>query len=152
MSRSRLVLLSQLNVDMDGIKNDWLSWRVNRLPGANVAEADVEARFIVRDEWQDRPLGYQMGKQNEEPSRAGMYEEENGFVPELWANPTRRRIIYEYCPEIKMILPMEWEESTWVGKGPNGEKDSISQDDVKEIDDWYEEIKEFGAVEGLEDI
>lgn len=72
-----------------------------------MADADVEARFLVEAQWQDKPFAYQMGEQSEQPSENGMYQKDDGFVQEIWRNPMRRRIIYDHCPEIKMILSIQ---------------------------------------------
>ena len=75
-------------------EDQWLASRIGLLPGANMAGPDVEKEFSVERVWFERPLGYHL-----EPSLAG----------EVWDNFERRKEIYAYCPEIKIVLDMRLE-------------------------------------------
>ena len=53
-------------------EDEWLVSRLEALPGANMAEPEFEKRFVVRDEWHDRPLGYQLSEKSEQPANDTM--------------------------------------------------------------------------------
>ena len=59
-----------------------------------MASPEVEARFSVEGIWYDQPMGYHLGS--------------GGLHKEVWEDPQQRRQIFEYCPEIKMIMDMRF--------------------------------------------
>ena len=69
--------------------------RVGLVPGANMAPPAVEREFAVEDIWTERPMGYHINP------IVGP-----GNSLDVWDDPAKRRMIYEYCPEIKIILDM----------------------------------------------
>ena len=69
--------------------------RVGLVPGANMAPPAVEREFAVEDIWAERPMGYHIN-----PTVGP------GNSRDVWDDPAKRRMIYEYCPEIKIILDM----------------------------------------------
>ena len=62
-----------------------------------MANASIEAEFCVGNVWHDRPVGYHLG------------ESKGDMAPDIWNDPLRRKKIYDYCPEIKMIMDMKLE-------------------------------------------
>lgn len=80
-------------------EDEWFGKRVTTIPGAKVANDQQAEQFSVEDIWHDKPLGYHVpdgGKR---------------LPDEVWKDPARRKTIFEYCPELSMIMPMklEWE-------------------------------------------
>jgi len=89
------VLQFQKRLD-DSVSEDmWLAARIGLLPGANMAAPEIEREFAVEDIWAERPMGYHINPV--------------GIGGQVWGNHGRRKMIYEYCPEIKIILDMRLE-------------------------------------------
>lgn len=59
---------------------------------------EVEKGFSVQAVWHERPLGYHISAHGTNRHH------------EIWDSDERRKKIYEYCPEIKMILDMKLEK------------------------------------------
>lgn len=95
VSKIREVLSFQSRVDGTDSEDQWLSKRIGLLAGANNANGSIAATFAVEDIWHSRPLGYHI-----HPN----LNADNG--KDTWAQRSRRKEIFEYCPEIKIILPM----------------------------------------------
>ncbi|KAH0605349.1 uncharacterized protein H6S33_004571 [Morchella sextelata] len=73
----------------------WLVRRISTLPGARMANGSTEAGFSVEGVWAEEPMGYHLGG--------------SGAVMPLavWMERGRRESVWEWCPEIKMIMGME---------------------------------------------
>jgi hypothetical protein len=65
-------------------------WLCDRLP--NLAPPQVAQTFSVESMYYERPLGYHL-------RGSGKL-----IDPKIWANGTRKRHIFRYCPETKIIL------------------------------------------------
>jgi len=65
-------------------------WLCDRL--SNIAPAKVAQTFSVESMYYERPLGYHL-------RGSGKL-----IDPKIWANGTRKRQIFRYCPETKIIL------------------------------------------------
>jgi hypothetical protein len=89
------VLQFQTRLDNTFSEDQWLASRVGLVPGANMAPPAVEREFAVEDIWTERPMGYHIN-----PTVGP------GNSQDVWDDPAKRRMIYEYCPEIKIILDM----------------------------------------------
>lgn len=89
------VLSFQARVDNTESEDKWLSSRIGLLPQANNANATVSGTFSVEDVWFEEPLGYHIN-----PSLTP------GNSPDVWSDSYKREQVFDYCPEIKMILPM----------------------------------------------
>lgn len=89
------VLQFQTRLDNTFSEDQWMASRVGLVPGANMAPPVVEREFAVEDIWTERPMGYHIN-----PTVGP------GNSQDVWDDPARRRMIYEYCPEIKIILDM----------------------------------------------
>ncbi len=89
------VLQFQARLDNSFSEDQWMASRVGLLPGANMASPDVEKEFAVEDIWAENPMGYHIN-----PTMGP------GNSPDVWDDPEKRRMIYDYCPEIKIILDM----------------------------------------------
>ena len=64
------------------------------LDGSKMADAEVSKSFSVESVWDDRPLGYHVGW-------LGVHHEQ------IWDVKEQVDHIFEYCPEVKMILGMK---------------------------------------------
>src|SRR2546421_9893715 len=89
------VLQFQTRLDNTFSEDQWMASRVGLVPGANMAPPTVEREFAVEDIWTERPMGYHIN-----PTVSP------GNSQDVWDDPAKRRMIYEYCPEIKIILDM----------------------------------------------
>jgi Protein of unknown function (DUF5672) len=59
----------------------------------NMPSPTIEKKFSVESIWEDRPLGYHLrGSGRLLP------------IP-IWGNETLRKAIFDYCPEVKLVLP-----------------------------------------------
>ena len=97
ISKIREVLSFQARQDTVDAEDKWMSDRIGLLPSANVANVTVEQKFSVEGIWAEKPMGYHL-------KRSG------GLLPGgVWESPEQRKKIYEYCPEIKMIMDMKLE-------------------------------------------
>lgn len=98
VSRVREVLEFQQRLDDSASEDQWMSGRIGLLPGANPANGTVEQGFAVEDIWANRPLGYHIN-----PTQGP------GSSEQVWGSHERRKQIFDYCPEIKIILNMRLE-------------------------------------------
>lgn len=94
ISRIKQVLGFQSRQDEGDPEDRWLVNRLGLLPGAKMATPKIEAEFSVESIWHEKPMGY--------------YVTPGGSI-NIWHDVGRRKQIYEYCPEIKMILKMKLE-------------------------------------------
>lgn len=79
----------------DGALEDlWLVSKMHELPGWKMADAAVSKHFSVESVWDDRPLGYHIGW-------LGVHHEQ------IWDQEWQLQHIFEYCPEVKLILGMK---------------------------------------------
>lgn len=73
----------------------WLCDRLQRSDATNMPPPEVERHFSVEGIWTERPFGYHL-------RGGGKLKAED-----IWDNAYRRKAIFEYCPEIKIVLDME---------------------------------------------
>ncbi|KAF3925868.1 hypothetical protein ABW20_dc0104090 [Dactylellina cionopaga] len=93
ISKIRQVLTFQERINNTDPEDLWLITRVGLLPGANMATPVQESAFSVENVWHQSPMGYHLGA--------------NDKLPEgVWDTEDQRQKVYEYCPEIKMIMKM----------------------------------------------
>lgn len=92
------VLSFQSRQDEGEPEDHWLVDRIATLPNANMPPPEVEKGFSVQVVWHERPLGYHISAHGTNRHH------------EIWDSDERRKEIYEYCPEIKMILDMKLEK------------------------------------------
>lgn len=87
----------------------WLIQRIGILPGARMANGTTESRFSVEHVWADEPMGYHLGWSGTHLSA------------KVWNDREQRERIWNWCPEIKLILNMRLErecreDGEWDGK------------------------------------
>jgi len=98
VSKVKQVLSFQSRQDEGEPEDHWLVGRIATLPDANMPSPEVQKGFSVQAVWHERPLGYHISAHGTNRHH------------EIWDSDERRKKIYEYCPEIKMILDMKLEK------------------------------------------
>ena len=98
ISKIKEVLRFQSREDAGDPEDKWFVGRIGTLPNATMPPPDIEKKFTVQGVWHERPMGYHIGP-NGQYLRSG----------DVWAQEDKRKKIYEYCPEVKMILDMKFE-------------------------------------------
>lgn len=94
VSRILKVLETQKRRKGDGALEDlWLAERLQRLEGSHLPNATTSKKFSVESVWDDRPLGYHIGW-------LGVHHEQ------IWDTQEQLDHIWEYCPEVKLVLGM----------------------------------------------
>lgn len=68
--------------------------RMGLLPDAKMAPAAKEAEFSVENVWHDKPMGFRAP---------------NPLPDSVWGDMGKRKQIYDYCPEVKIIHEMKLE-------------------------------------------
>jgi len=87
-------------------EDEWFGKRMTTMTGIKVATGEMEDHFSVEDVWHERPMGYHV--------RAGLPEG-------VWKPREQRKKIFEYCPEIVMIMDMKLERERCEGDNGEGE-------------------------------
>lgn len=96
MSAIKQVLGFQARFNDSEPEDEWFGKRLVLLPGHKVA-AGVEEALAVEDVYFDNAMGYHV--------RGGGQD-----IPDsVWRNPEQRKKIFEYCPELTMIMDMKLE-------------------------------------------
>ncbi|KAK6353125.1 hypothetical protein TWF696_005115 [Orbilia brochopaga] len=75
----------------------WLTERLAQLPGAHMANGTVQMRFSNEMLYQKRPMGFHTGHGGD------------WLYSKVWGTPELRKEMWEYCPEIKMMVSMDEE-------------------------------------------
>lgn len=95
MSKVRQILGFQSRYNNSGPEDEWFGRRITVLPGSKVASAAEENRFSVEDQWHAKPMGFHVREGGEN-------------LPEgVWRDHDQRQKIFEYCPELSLIMPMK---------------------------------------------
>ena len=129
MSRIKEVLQFQSRQDENSVEDRWLVDRLGLMPDAKMASAEVEAGFSVEGVWHDKPMGYHL-------SSSGL-----GLHKGVWDSAQQRHHIFEYCPEIKMIMDMRFsrercsEEETRISEEEKKAKERLEVEDKKKATD-----------------
>jgi hypothetical protein len=95
VSKIKQVLQFQTRLDHTFSEDEWLSSRMGLLPDAHMCDPVLEREFAVENIWQERPMGYHLNPV--------------GWSEQVWGDPNKRSMIYDYCPEIKMIADFHLE-------------------------------------------
>ncbi len=109
VSAIKRVLSFQVRANDTIPEDEWFGTRLITVPGLKVAQGEQEDHFAVEDVWHEKPMGYHTRLGN--PGRR---------LPEgVWKNRDQRREIFNYCPDIMIIMPMKLERERC--EGDNGE-------------------------------
>ncbi|KAF3169755.1 hypothetical protein TWF225_011237 [Orbilia oligospora] len=88
------VLTHQNRHDGEKLEDWWLTDRLGHMPNAKMANGTEEMEFSVEKVPYDTPLGYHTGW-------GGKL-----LMAQVWKEQEQRDQIFEYCPEIKILMPM----------------------------------------------
>ena len=78
-------------------EDEWFGKRIVVWPGAKVAKGEDERRFAVEANWHAKPLGFHV--------RDGG----NNLPEDVWKDPVKRKMNFDYCPELVIVMPMKLE-------------------------------------------
>jgi hypothetical protein len=95
-------------------EDQWFTERVVDIPGASIANAKHLKQLSVGDIWRERPLGFHVRDGGQQLADA------------VWKDPKRRRAIFDYCPELAMIMPMKLERERCASDNEGGITDSAT--------------------------
>ncbi|EHK15590.1 uncharacterized protein TRIVIDRAFT_228616 [Trichoderma virens Gv29-8] len=91
-------------------EDEWFGKRLWVLPGAKVASRFDDA-IAVEDVYMERPMGYHI-------------REGGGSLDKsVWGDAARRKEIFEYCPELSMIMDMKLERQRCPDDDGNGDRE-----------------------------
>ncbi|KAL8971125.1 MAG: hypothetical protein Q9183_001203 [Haloplaca sp. 2 TL-2023] len=94
VSAVKQVLRFQSRLNDSDPSDRWFSMRMGLLPNSKMAPASKEAEFSVENVWHDKPMGYRLA---------------DPLPDSVWADKDRRKQIFTYCPEVKIIHKMKLE-------------------------------------------
>lgn len=94
VSGVKQILRFQTRLNDSDPSDRWLSMRMGLLPDAKMAPPTKEAEFSVENVWHDKPMGYRA---------------DNILPDSVWGDRNKRKHIYDYCPEVKIIHEMKLE-------------------------------------------
>lgn len=77
-------------------EDEWFGKRLWVLPGEKVA-AGTEGVLAVEDVYIEKPMGYHVRDGGQ------------GIVDDVWKDPEQRKKIFNYCPELSLIMDMKLE-------------------------------------------
>ncbi len=88
-------------------EDEWFGGRVWVLPGAKVA-AGEDGQLAVEDHYIPNAMGFHL--------RDGG----RGISDLVWKDPAQRMIIFDYCPELSLIMDMKLERERCPGDNLEG--------------------------------
>ncbi|KAK6497438.1 hypothetical protein TWF481_011847 [Arthrobotrys musiformis] len=106
VSRILKVLENQIRIHNTEPEDVWLTQRLGLLPGAHLANGTEQQKFSAEMLFSERPMGFHTGNGGE------------WLHGGVWGTPELRENMWEYCPEIKMMLPMDAERFIDTSKCP----------------------------------
>ncbi|KAK7751304.1 hypothetical protein SLS62_006710 [Diatrype stigma] len=98
-------------------EDEWFGKRVIVLPGAKVASGE-DGLLTVEDVYVPYPMGFHV--------RDGG----NQLAPAVWQDPDQRKAIFDYCPELSLIMDMKLEMERCPGDNKTGILDLDDYDDA----------------------
>ncbi|KAK4650138.1 hypothetical protein QC762_701980 [Podospora pseudocomata] len=107
VSTIKRVLSFQARLNDSDPEDEWFGKRVYVLPGAKVASG-VEEALAVEDVYREGAMGYHV--------RDGG----NNIADAVWKQPEQRKKIFQYCPELTMIMEMKLERQRCPGDKGTG--------------------------------
>ncbi|KAL8681442.1 MAG: hypothetical protein Q9186_002447 [Xanthomendoza sp. 1 TL-2023] len=120
VSRIQQVLRFQSRQDDQDPEDRWLSDRIKVLPGVRLPKPEVEKTFTVEGTWDEKPMGFHI------PSSS------DNLLRDTWDQLQQRKRIFDYCPEVKIIMDMKLERERCEEKKEEEQEKSKRQ--VKEQD------------------
>jgi hypothetical protein len=101
-------------------EDEWFGTRVQVLPGAKVASGKEGGQLAVEDLYIPDALGFHV--------RDGG----RGIVDAVWKDPAQRKAIFDYCPELSLIMDMKLERERCDGDNLDGTLTSKGQQQQQE--------------------
>lgn len=92
------MLHNQIRIPNSEPEDVWLSDRLGHLTGAKLANGTVANEFSVENTYAERPMGYHLGHSG------------RGNPAAYLGTPEKRKKVWDYCPEIKMLTDMDPEQ------------------------------------------
>lgn len=108
VSAIRRVLAFQARRNDSEPEDEWFGKRLLSLPSERVTSSS-DPILSVEDVFHERPMGYHV--------RGGGGE---GMADAVWKDAERRRGIFEYCPELGLVMDMKLEVERCVGDNGEG--------------------------------
>lgn len=96
VSTIRRVLNFQERYNDTEAEDEWFGKRLRVLPDERIATGDSGV-LSVEDVYYEKPMGFHLRGGGEK------------LKDEVWKNPERRKSIFEYCPELSLIMDMKLE-------------------------------------------
>jgi hypothetical protein len=107
VSAIKRVLKFQERLNDTQPEDEWFGTRLWVLPGAKVASG-TDGQLAVEDTYIDKPMGFHVKDGGSELPDA------------VWKDPTQRRKIFDYCPELSLIMDMKLERERCEGDDKKG--------------------------------
>lgn len=96
MSTIQRVLKFQERANDTQPEDEWFGYRVSVLRDTRVASG-TDGQLAVEDTYIPKPMGFHV--------RDGG----NSLAPAVWEDHAQRKSIFEYCPELSLIMDMKLE-------------------------------------------
>lgn len=108
VSAIRKVLSFQARYNDSQPEDEWFGKRLYILPGAKVA-AGTDGMLATEDFYHENTMGFHVRE-------SGMQ-----LADAVWKDPVQRRKIFDYCPELSLIMDMKLEKQRCPGDNKEGE-------------------------------
>jgi hypothetical protein len=108
VSAIRKVLGFQARYNDSQPEDEWFGKRLYILPGAKVA-AGTDGMLAVEDVYHENRMGFHVRE-------GGMQ-----LADAVWKDPVQRKKIFDYCPELSLIMDMKLEKERCPGDNKAGE-------------------------------
>ncbi|KAK6332111.1 hypothetical protein TWF718_002645 [Orbilia javanica] len=121
VSRIIKILENQVRIPNTEPEDVWLTQRLGLIPGAHLANGTEQQKFSAEMIFSERPMGFHTGNGGE------------WLHGNVWGTPSLREKMWEYCPEIKMMLPMDAErfiETKMCPSKQNWKRDTDTSDNL----------------------
>lgn len=93
-------------------EDEWFGQRISQTPGLKVANAEESKHFSVEEVYHEKPMGYHVRDLG------------GGKLPEgVWKSKEQRKKIFEYCPELVLVMDMKLERERCEGDDGEGHMD-----------------------------
>ncbi|RYP31466.1 hypothetical protein DL767_005757 [Monosporascus sp. MG133] len=96
VSTTKRVLRFQSRYNDTQPEDEWFGHRVTVLPGAKVASGE-NGQLAVEDIYMPNPMGFHVRDRGSQLAEG------------IWNDPDRRKEIFDYCPELSLIMDMKLE-------------------------------------------
>lgn len=131
VSRIQQVLNFQSRQDDEHSEDKWLTDRIKVLRGIKLPKPEVEKTFAVEGVFDEKPMGFHLPSSNQV------------LLRDVWDDPGKRRKIFDYCPEVKMLMNMKLERERCEEGSSEADKEKENQKQMeKELQEQIAEQAE----------